>query len=133
MPKLILRYCTIENPKADFLKHHIKFPVALPLTDDNLKLRDKFELLAGEKKSVTVEIESAQLPLFGGDAELENIAERVSEEAIHPESKVESVTLSSGGKSVTLDQTTRAKADNMLNPRGKRKSKITRARITRKK
>lgn len=64
MPKLILRYCTIANPKADFLKHHIKFSVALPLTDDSLKLRDKFELLASEKKSVTVEIESAQLPLF---------------------------------------------------------------------
>jgi hypothetical protein len=64
MPKLILRYCTIENPKADFLKHEIKFAVSLPLTDDNLKLRDKFEFLAGEKKSVTVEIESAQLPLF---------------------------------------------------------------------
>lgn len=93
MPKLILRYCTIENPKADFLKHHIKFSVALPLTDDNLRLRDKFELLAGEKKSVTVEIESAQLPLFGGDVELQNIAERAADEAVPPERKVESGTL----------------------------------------
>ncbi len=64
MPKLILRYCTIQNPKAVFLNHEITFSVSLPLTDDNLKLRDKFELLAAGKESVTVEIESAQLPLF---------------------------------------------------------------------
>lgn len=51
---------------------------------------------------MTVEIESAQLPLFGGDTELENIVERVADESEHPERRVESVTLSSGGKSVTL-------------------------------
>lgn len=87
MPKLILRYCTIENPKADFLKHHIKFSVALPLTDDNLKLRDKFELLASEKKSVTLSLESAQLPLFD-DAPAGDGAE--------------TVTLAANGESVTV-------------------------------
>lgn len=88
MPKLILRYCTIENPKADFLKHHIKFAVALPLTDDNLKLRDKFELLAAGKESVTVEIESAQLPLFDNNTSAGD--------------GKDTVTLSANGESVTV-------------------------------
>lgn len=80
-PRLSLRYSTIEKPKADFLKHSITFQVSIPLTDETLQLRERFEHLAGERKNVTVEIVSAQLPMFGQPApdSENNISEDASE------------------------------------------------------
>lgn len=87
MPRLTLHYATIANPKANFLKHSIEFSVSIPLTDDTLKLRNKFELLASEKKSVTLSLESAQLSLFD-DAPADD--------------GTDTVTLSANGESVTV-------------------------------
>lgn len=101
MPIVTLRHVVVGAAKADFVKHSIRVSLDLPLTDETLALRSKLAFLAMEKESITVTLESAQLPLFGGDAELQNIVERVADESELPR-KVESVTISSGGKSVTL-------------------------------
>jgi len=109
MPSITLRHVVVGAAKADFVKHSIRVSLDLPLNDETLALRSKLAYLAMEKESITVTLESAQLPLFGGDTELQNT---VKAEA----ARVEFVTLSSGSNSVTLDATSRARMDRALEP-----------------
>ncbi len=67
MPRLKLQNAYLDGAKADFVKHSINVRLVLPLNDENLKLRSTLAFLSMEKTSVTVEIESAQLPLFDMD------------------------------------------------------------------
>lgn len=64
MPTLILRHATLDGAKADLVKHNIRVTLNLPLNEQTLELRSKLAYLAVEKESVTVTIESAQIPLF---------------------------------------------------------------------
>lgn len=102
MPSVTLRHVVVGAVKADFVKHSIRVSLDLPLDDETLALRSKLAFLAMEKESITVTLESAQLPLFEDkSATSENdIAESVEDESVRP--RVESVTLSSRGNSVTL-------------------------------
>lgn len=83
MPRLKLHHAYLDGAKADFVKHSINVRLVLPLNDENLKLRSTLAFLSMEKTSVTVEIESAQLPLFDLDAPPNNetaLAESVADE-----------------------------------------------------
>ncbi len=64
MPIITLRHVVVGAAKADFVKHSIRVSLDLPLTDETLNLRSKLAFLAMEKESITVTLESAQLPLF---------------------------------------------------------------------
>jgi hypothetical protein len=86
MPIVTLRHVVVGAAKADFVKHSIRVALDLPLTDETLALRSKLAFLAMEKESITVTLESAQLPLFDDK----------------PASDSDTVTLSTKDQSVTM-------------------------------
>lgn len=64
MTRINCKNATLVNPKADFLKYAMAFSINIPLTEENLKLRDRLVLLAHDEGKLTVTIESPQLSLF---------------------------------------------------------------------
>ena len=115
MPILTIRHVAVTGAKADFVKHSIRVTLDLPLTDENLGLRSKLAWLAMEKESVTITLESAQLPLFDDAPKSANdIAADFIDEVQAQRPRVTSVTLSTKDHSVTLDENTSATADAIL-------------------
>lgn len=82
MPILTIRHVAVTGAKADFVKHSIRVTLDLPLTDENLGLRSKLAWLAMEKESVTITLESAQLPLFDDVEQLKAAFEHAGKQII---------------------------------------------------